>query len=545
MPTLPVVTQTAEPGAPWWKTGVVYHVYLRSFQDGDGDGVGDFAGLTARLDYVAELGVDAVWVSPFYPSPMRDFGYDVADLCGVDPRFGALASFDAFLEAAHRRGLRVVIDWIPNHTSSDHPWFAESRADRANAKRSWYVWRDPAPGGGPPNNWLSAFGGPAWTLDARTGQYYLHLCLPEMPDLNLHVPGVEAALFGAARFWLDRGVDGFRVDVAHWIGKDAALRDNPADREAPAFENLAKPPSAFDRMAHVFDMDGPLGHAVYRRFRALLDGYAPARAALGEIHLAGPRWAAYFGAPEAPELHLPVNFGLLGVPFEAGPVRAAVDRLEALVPAHGWPTYVLSNHDEPRLASRVGPDRARLAALLLLTLRGTPTLYYGDELGLESLVLPPGEPPRDPLGLRVRGHGRDAGRAPMPWSSAPNAGFCPDDVAPWLPLSADAPGKSVDAQRADPASLLALYRRLLALRRARPALHAGTYAPLDRTPEHVFAFTRTDGADRVLVALNFGDASAQLALPAPARMLLSTDNGARLVGRTLHLPPRAGAVLDP
>ena len=530
----------------WWQTGVVYHVYLRSFADDDGDGTGDLPGLTARLDYLADLGVDAVWVSPFYPSPMRDFGYDVADLCGVDPRFGTLGDFDRLVAGAHARGLRVVVDWIPNHTSSDHPWFVESRAGRTSATRDWYVWRDPAPDGGPPNNWRSAFGGPAWTFDAASGQHYLHLCLPEMPDLDWHTPTVEAALFDAARFWLDRGVDGFRVDVAHWIGKDPALRDNPP-ADAPAFANLAKPPADFDRQAHVHDVDGPLAHAVYRRFRALLDAYPGDRAAFGEVHLTGARWAAYFGTAAAPELPVPYHFGLLSVPFEAAAVRDVVDRLEALVPPHGWPSYVLGNHDEPRLASRVGPHRTRLAALLLLTLRGTPTLYYGDELGLESLVLPPGEPPRDPLGRRVPGHGRDAGRAPMPWTAAaPHAGFCPPDAAPWLPLSADAPAKAVDVQAADPASLLHLYRRLLRLRRARPALHAGRYAPLDGMPPDVFAFARAHGTDRVAVALNFGPDAADVPLGGP--VLLATHagvaSGIAASGGRLRLPPSAGAVLD-
>ncbi len=301
---------------PWWQTGVLYHVYLRSFQDSNGDGVGDLPGLTRRLPYLRWLGVDAVWVSPFYRSPMRDFGYDVSDHTAVDPLFGTLGDFDQMLAEAHRLGLRVIVDWIPNHTSSDHPWFRAAR-DPADPLRDFYYWRDGREDG-PPNNWPSAFGGPAWTRDETTGQYYLHLCLPEMPDLNWHNPAVEAAQFSVARFWLDRGVDGFRVDVAHWVGKHPHLPDNPP-ADAPAFVNAAKPPSAFDRVAHRFDMDGPLAHAVYRRFRALLDAYEPPRVSIGEIHLSDPaRWAAYYGTDD--ELHLPAYLGCCRCPLK--PMRS-------------------------------------------------------------------------------------------------------------------------------------------------------------------------------------------------------------------------------
>ncbi len=511
----------------WWETAVFYHVYLRSFQDSNDDGVGDLAGLARRLAYLKWLGVDAVWVSPFYNSPMRDFGYDVSDHTSVAPLFGTLESFDHLLEEAHRLGLRVIVDWIPNHTSSEHPWFSAAR-DPSSPFRHFYYWRTPS-GDAPPNNWPSAFGGPAWTSDPDAGAWYLHLCLREMPDLDWHHPEVEKAMFGVARFWLDRGVDGFRVDVAHWIGKHPDLPDNPP-AAAPAFVNAAKPPSDFDRVAHVYDMDGPLAHAVYRRFRQMLDTYTPPRMAMGEIHLGDlARWSAYYGQDD--ELNLPAYFGLLSVPFEAAPLADAIRAQERALPPGAWPSYVLGNHDESRLASRVGPNRARLAALLLLTLRGTPTLYYGDELGLESLVLAPDEV-RDPLGLRVPGLGRDAGRGPMPWIDAPNAGFCPPGATPWLPVPDHYRKQSVERQQNDPHSLLRLYRRLLALRKAHPALTKGDLANLD-VDGGVLCYTREWAGEQLEICLNLSGR----AVPLPSgKVLLRTDAMGKLM-------PDAGAIV--
>ncbi len=505
--------------APWWETGVLYHVYLRSFQDSNGDGVGDLRGLTHRLPYLSWLGVDTVWVSPFYVSPMRDFGYDVQDHTAVDPLFGTLDDFDEMLARAHGLGLRVIVDWIPNHTASDHRWFEASR-DPSSALRDFYYWRD----GGEdtvPNNWPSAFGGPAWSRDGRSGAHYLHLCLPEMPDLNWHNPAVEKAQFEVARFWLDRGVDGFRVDVAHWIGKHPDLPDNPPD-DGSAFINPAKPPSAFDRVAHIYDMDGPLAHAVYRRFRALLGSYDPPRMAMGEIHLGDlKRWAAYYGADD--ELHLPAYFGLLSVPFDAEALAAAILQQEGALPAGAWPTYVLGNHDEPRLASRIGAERVRLAAVLLLTLRGTPTLYYGDELGLESISV--GEAAaRDPLGMRVPGLGRDGGRAPMPWTAGVQAGFCPAAATPWLPIPPGYHARSVACQQRDFASLLHLYRKLLYLRRQHEVLQRGALADV-AVRDGVLSFVRLWKAEQVRVCLNFGRQPA--ALPA-GKVLLRTGTGSLL-----------------
>ncbi len=556
------VAETA-PGdaAPWWEGAVVYQVYLRSFQDSGTDGVGDLAGLRARLPYLAWLGVDAVWVTPFFRSPMRDFGYDVAGGTEVDPLFGTLADVDALLADAHRMGLRVIVDWIPNHTSDLHPWFAASRAARDGPMRDWYVWRPSAPPTGPddrrspderpPNAWPSAFGGPAWTYDAASAEWYLHLCLPEMPDLNWHAPAVEAAMVDVAAFWLDRGVDGLRVDVAHWIGKHPEVPDNPPapppGTEGAAFVNAAKPPTPFDAVEHRYDMDGPLAHAVYRRLRRRLDAFEPPRVAFGEIHLTGARWAAYAGTAGAPELHAPLWFGLLSVPFEADALRAAVEERERTLPAHATATLVLGNHDEPRLAARVGPERVRLAAMLLLTLRGAPFLYQGDELGLTAADFAGGgladAASSDPLGQRLPGQGRDAARTPMPWTSAHPGGGFTGAPAPWLPLARDAfqgPGAtgptSVAGQSADRRSLLALYRRLLVLRRRTPALRWGAYATLD-APAGVFAYRRGEGAGSVVVALNASPLPVAFGAEGHARLLVATGPGVHRRSAQGTLPP--------
>jgi glycosidase len=532
---------------PWWQTGVIYQIYPRSFQDTNGDGVGDLRGITRRLDHLIALGVDALWVSPFYPSPMKDFGYDIRDHVGVDPVFGTLADADAMLEAAHERGLRVIVDWVPNHTSDQHPWFQASRSSREDPRRDWYFWRDGRPGGAPPNNWLSTFGGPAWTRDERTGQWYLHSFLREQPDLNWRHPEVRRAMLDTLRFWLDRGVDGFRVDCAHAVMKDPDLRDNPP---APEGRRLVhKDHGAWGRQLHLHDRGHPDAHGVYREVRRLLDAYARRdgrpRVSIGEIHLFDPaELCAWYGAG-LDELHLPANFTLLGIPWTAEEVRRAVDGMEAALPPGAWPSWVLGNHDEPRVATRVGPEAARAAMLLLLTLRGTPTLYYGDELGLEDVPVPP-ELAQDPWGRNVTGLGlgRDPQRTPMPWDAGPNAGFTGRLVRPWLPLGPDAAARNVELQYRRDDSMLDLTRRLLALRRARAALHRGAYRPLDGAPPGVFAFLREHAGERLLVAVRFGAEPAAVPLPGVARPLLSTHGEPSPGERVYALRSHEGVVLE-
>jgi alpha-glucosidase len=468
---------------PWWQRSVIYQIYPRSFADSNGDGVGDLEGIQQRLEYVGWLGVDAVWLSPIYRSPMADNGYDVSDHCDVDPVFGDLDALDRLLADSHRRGLRVLLDWVPNHTSDQHPWFVESRASRHSAKRNWYLWRD-GRDGQPPNNWLAAFGGRAWTWDIRTAQWYLHLFLPEQPDLNWANAEVEQAMHDVLRFWLDQGVDGFRVDVVHLIGKDEALPDQ--------LEELAQ-------QCPVGVHDHPRTHELLRRIRNILDSYPGERAMVGEVNLgSAPLLAPYYGAGD--ELHMVFNFSLLRCEWRAERwAELILASEEALGAVGAWPVWVLSNHDTPRHRTRYGGSelRTRVAAVVLLTLRGTPFLYAGEELGLEDADVAAAE--------SVDPGGRDGCRAPIPWNAGPGHGW--PGKAPWLPWPPEPDVNNVDMQRADPASILHLYRRLLGARRASPALHAGEWRLLD-SPSEVLAYERLRGDDRRRVVANFGDGTA-------------------------------------
>ena len=526
---------------PWWQAGVVYQVYPRSFQDSDGDGVGDLAGVERRLDDLVDLGIDAVWLSPIFTSPMADGGYDVADYTGIDPLFGTLADFDRLLAAAHARGLKLLLDFVPNHSSDRHPWFAASRSSRDDPHRDWYIWRDPAPGGGPPNNWQSFFGGPAWTFDAGTGQYYLHQFLPEQPELNWRSPGLKAAMLDAMRFWFARGVDGFRLDVLWLVMKHEGLADNPAN---PAWREGMQD---IDRLLPLHSADRPEAMAVVAAMRAVADEY-DARVLIGEIYLPLDRLVGYYGAPGsggADGVHLPFNFHLLLTAWTAPALHALVGDYEAALPAGAWPNWVLSNHDKPRIAARVGEGQARVAAVLLLTLRGTPTLYQGDELGLAGEPIPP-DRIRDPQALREPGvaFNRDEVRQPMPWSDEAQAGFTTGE--PWLPLPSDWPTRNAACQRADPRSMLSLHRRLLALRRAHPALALGaiTLAPV---AGDVLAYARVDGEETLFVALNLGQAAQAVALPAGEwTALLSTlEQAATPVAGTLTLDGDEAVILAP
>ena len=535
---------------PWWHRAVIYQIYPRSFKDTTGNGVGDLAGIVEQIDYLSDtLGVDALWLSPFYPSPMKDFGYAVADYTGVDPLFGDLDTFDRLVDEAHARDLKLIVDYVPNHSSDQHPWFQASRSSRYDPKRDWYVWEDPAPDGGPPNNWLSIFGGSAWEWDETTEQYYLHTFLKEQPDLNWRNPEVREAMFDVLRFWMDRGVDGFRVDVAQYVMKDPELRDNPEARDEGLF--IHRSLGAYDEQVHLYDTNHPDVHEVYREMRAVLDDYDdPERIGIGEIHLFDwPRWTAFYG-DDLDEFHLPFNFHLLGVEWNAQAVERVVNSLEAALPEGAWPNYVLGNHDEPRMATRLGEENTRLAAMLLLTLRGTPTLYYGDELGLPEVDVPP----EKRLDLQAEGlekqQNRDGCRTPMPWTDGPSAGFSdadPEDL--WLPLGETHRARSVDRQVDDPDALLTLYQRLLALRRESPALEVGTYTPITTSPEDVFTFQRMHDNDRLVVALNFADAPQRFLLPSGAHdvpVLLSTegDRGGEVVALYLELAPREGVILE-
>jgi alpha-glucosidase len=526
----------------WWERGVIYQVYPRSFQDSDGDGIGDLRGIERRLDHLVELGVDAIWISPFYPSPMVDYGYDVSDYCDVDSRFGTLADFDSLLAAAHLRDCKVILDFVPNHTSDRHPWFVESRASRNSPRRDWYIWRDPAPGGGPPNNWISDFGGSAWEWDEASGQYYYHAFLKEQPDLDWRNPAVQQAMYDVLHFWFARGVDGFRIDVLWHMIKARGFPDNPPN---PAYHRAM---GEMHRVLQVHSTDQPEVHAIAAEMRRIADAHGD-RVLIGEIYLPLERLMHYYGR-ESAGVHLPFNFQLIEAPWSARGLAAMIAEYEAALPPGGWPNWVLGNHDRPRIAARLGEAQARVAAMLLLTLRGTPTIYYGDELGIGRVEIPPARV-QDPRELREPGLGlgRDPVRTPMPWDGTPNAGFT--SGTPWLPLNADWAERNVAALSPSPGSPLALHRRLLALRRAHPALAVGDIALLDAEGD-ILAYERRAGDECLLVALNLGVVSRELALPAwahHAHSLLSTLEGEPChsghAGERIVLRPHEGLVLAP
>ncbi len=553
------------PATQWWQTGVIYQIYPRSFQDTNGDGVGDLPGIIARLDYLVSLGVDAIWISPFYPSPMADFGYDVSDYCNVDPLFGTLADFDELLKQAHAKGLRVILDFVPNHTSNEHPWFLESKSSRTSPKRDWYLWHEAAQPGDDwvparqrvPNNWMSQFGGPAWEWDQRTEQFYLHSFLKEQADLNWHNPKVRAAIYMALRFWLDRGVDGFRMDVLWLLIKDAFFRDNPPNPEYHGgLQDLAS-------TLPVFTADQPETHKIVAEMRSILDAYGPTfpasttvgtttesgapgpasgtrvsteptvssasnRVLIGEIYLPLPALVRYYGDlnPKTPQLrgaNLPFNFHLIQSPWHAEDIANIIRTYESLLPAGAWPNYVLGNHDQSRLATRIGPQQARAAAMLLLTLRGTPTLYYGDELGMEDVPIAPDQV-KDPAEKNEpgKGRGRDPERSPMLWLDTANAGFTSPAATPWLPLQHDWQTENAAAQSQRPRSILTLYRKLLALRRAEPALNSGGISDI-ASEGNILRFVRTNLADnkRFQLLFNLGNDYATTQC-APGTIILTT-----------------------
>ncbi len=522
---------------PWWRHGVLYQIYPRSFADSDRDGTGDIPGIIDRLDHLEWLGVDGIWLSPVTCSPNADWGYDVSDYQAVQPDLGTLADVDRLVAEAGRRGIRVLMDLVPNHTSVEHPWFVDSRSSRQARHRHWYVWADPKADGSPPNNWLSSFGGPAWTLDEATGQYYLHNHLSEQPDLNWWDEEVRDAFDDVLRFWLDRGVAGFRIDVCHIVIKDALLRDNPPATEDDSWEEQ------FFGFKNVYNANRPEVHEVIRRWRALADGY-PDRVLVGETPVEDLADLARFYGSGDDELHLAFNFPFISAPLEAGAMRAIVEGVEEALPGEAWPVWTGSNHDMSRFATRWAggdPAKARAAMVVLLCLRGTPVLYQGDEIGQQDAPVPH-EQMRDPLGVLYwpAYDGRDAMRTPMPWQPGPGAGFTAPGVEPWLPLG-DPGGANVAEQREDPESMLHLTRDLLALRRARPDLHAGTYATLAASPG-TWAFSR---GGKVVVAANLSD-DPGLVGEVAGTVLLGTERGrdGGAVAGTLRLAPWEAVVVE-
>ncbi len=509
----------------WWKHGVMYQIYPRSFCDSNGDGVGDIPGIISKLDYIAGLGVDGVWLSPINASPMYDFGYDISDYRAIDPVFGTDKDFNTLLKEAHRRGIRIIMDLVANHTSHLHPWFIESRSSKNNPKRDWYIWHD-GKNGKPPNNWLAAFGGGAWEWDEATGQYYLHSFLKEQPDVNWRNAGLRKAMFGEIKYWLDRGVDGFRLDVVNYFVKDDQLRNNPF--------GIGRTPRPYDMQKHLYDRNRLEIHDILKDFRRLLDRYNE-RMSVGEVYSEdpdSPLLAAGFVGDGMDELHLAFNFAFVFKKWNAASFLDGIRRWDAAVPGKGWPCYVLSNHDQPRAISRYEKGgetlpRARIAAALLLTTRGTPFIYYGEEIGMKNGKIPHGRIV-DPIGKKYWPFhpGRDPERTPMQWSQGPNSGFTMG--APWLPVNKDFASVNVEAQEHDSGSLLNFYMQLLALRREKAALNRGQWLPAEGPSRGVLSYYRVHGSERIFIALNFSSSSKKLKQPGGAlwKVLYSTHKPA-------------------
>lgn len=533
-------TQAPAADAAWWRGAVIYHVYPLSFADSDDNGYGDLNGVTAHLDYIASLGVDAVWLSPFFTSPLRDFGYDVADYCDVDPLFGTLADFDALLARAHALGLKVIIDQVYSHTSDQHPWFKESRSSRDNPKADWYVWADAKPDGSPPTNWQAVFKGSTWTWDARRRQYYLHNFQSEQPDLNVHNPQVQEALLNAARFWLDRGIDGFRLDAINFAMHDPQFRDNP-----PVAAGVGKRTRPFDYQHHIYNQSHPDIPKFLARVRKLADSYG-GRFLVAEVggEQADTEMKLYTRPGEV--LHSAYGFHYLYADTLQRDFVQACSAAWAGGADEGWPSWAFSNHDAPRVVSRWAGKHdqqafAKMALMLLMSLRGSVFLYQGEELGLPQAEVT-FEYLRDPEAIANWPDtlGRDGARTPMPWASnAPNAGFSSGE--PWLPVSPAHTPLAVDASERDPNSTLHFARRVIAMRKAYPALRDGGVAPAD-APDGILAFVRGEGRDAILCAFNIGDAPVTWRPPANWQIAESVNLAAPFDG---NLPPLAGVLARP
>jgi alpha-glucosidase len=495
----------------WWRSAVFYEIAAISFQDSDADGKGDLPGLIGRLDYLEWLGVDVIWLTPIYPSPMLDLGYDIADFCAVDPTYGTLKDFDELLSSLHARGMRLILDFVPNHSSDHHVWFQESKASRTNAKADWYIWADAAENGGPPNNWLSRFGGSAWEWSEQRQQYYYHSFLVEQPDLNWRNTEIRSAMFDVMRFWLRRGVDGFRIDASAVLIKDDLLRDNPPDPEA----GPETPPP--QRFKPAFTDDRPEAMVCIEQIRQVLDEFDD-RVLAGEVQGKTDR-IGHFYDNNKPRLHLPLNFALLDSAWDAVSLQATIDAYYKAIPTQAWPDWVIGGHDKPRVASKIGQAQARILAMLLLTLEGTPFLFAGDEIGMEQVKIPQARVV-DPFEKLVGGYGlnRDPERTPMQWDNGPGGGFSLAD--PWLPMGNTAE-RNVEQQRSNPLSLLSLYHHLSSLRRREPALRLGAYQPM-RCRNDIVTYARVLDGARIVVALNTVDQPRLWDWSAKGTLLLSS-----------------------
>jgi alpha-glucosidase len=508
-------SDTGSTNYKWWQTEIVYQIYPRSFQDSDGDGVGDLKGIISRLDYLQDLGIRAVWISPIFPSPMADFGYDIADYCGIHPLFGNMDDFDTLVRELHSRNMKIILDLVPNHSSDRHPWFVESKSSRSNPKSDWYIWKDPMSDGSPPNNWLSVFGGSAWEWVEERKQYYYHAFLKEQPDLNWRNREVQDAMLNVMKFWLEKGVDGFRVDVMWHLIKDELLRNNPPNPDYK--EHMA----TYEQLIPSYSTDQNEVHDIVRMMRKLTDQYAD-RVIIGEIYLGVHRLVKYYG-DNNDGAHLPFNFLLINRPWNPASIAAIIDEYEGALPEGAWPNWVLGNHDNVRIASRIGKHQARVAGMLLLTLRGTPTIYYGDELGMENVPIPKKEI-QDPQGLNMpdKNLSRDPERTPMQWDDTANAGFT--NGKPWLRLSENYKKQNVASELEDEYSTLNYFRKLIALRQSEKVLQTGDYVPV-HNDEKILAYIRQDENKQMLIILNMSSKDTTFEMehrPLKATIRLST-----------------------
>jgi len=565
------LTARINKGNNWWKRAVFYQIYPRSFMDSNDDGIGDLKGIIYKLDYLNDntpdsLGIDAIWFSPFFKSPDRDYGYDIADFCDIDSRYGTLEDFDQLLEQAHKRNIMVILDLVVNHTSIDHPWFQESRSSLDNPRREWYVWKDGKKNGKkPPNNWRNNFFGSAWSKDEVTGQYYLHSFLNEQPDLNWENPEVREAIADVIRFWLDRGVDGFRLDVAHIYCKDKQFRNNPpfyfpkkksrglrfTDRLM--ISNIMKLFSLPELQVRKYNQHQQETHNVLKGFRQIFDSY-PAKTSIGEIVADDPALIATYYGQNNDELHMNFYFELLHCRFKARSFRRCIDLWEKALPDGAWPAYTLSNHDVTRVISRYDNDgqgdrKARLLLMLLLTLRGTPFIYYGEEVGMKEARLP-GHDLKDPVGRKwyPLHRGRDGCRTPMQWDADKYGGFT--GVEPWLPVGPDHEKYNVEMQQNNSGSLLNLTRNLIRIRKNMPALLEGRYlSQVDQIPADCFVFIRETEHQRLLIALNFSSTEKKVILKQfsnKAALIFSTNHQrqAGLTGSSILLGALEGCLLE-
>jgi alpha-glucosidase len=511
----------------WWRDGIIYQIYPRSFADSNNDGIGDLLGITGKLDYLQDLGVDAIWLSPIYPSPDVDFGYDVADYTDINPKFGTMQDFEQLVREAKKRHIHIILDLVLNHTSDQHPWFVESRKSKDNPYHDWYLWHDPKPDGSEPNNWAAVFGGSGWEFDPDLGQYYYHMFYPAQPDLNWRNPAVRQAMLDIFRFWLKKGVDGFRLDVFNEYFKDADFRDNPSTI------GLRR----FDRQKHIYDASQPEMYPLLNEIREILDRHKEAYA-VGETFLANPEQTASYCSGND-KLHAAFNFDFANCRWHPERFLTALNQWYGSLDENSWPNNFLSNHDMKRAATRycLGEEdhRAKVAAAMLLTIKGTPFIYYGEEIAQRDIPIRRKADVLDPIGKTFwpLQKGRDGCRAPMQWNGEVNAGF--SQTAPWLPVNADHTKRNVARQIADPDSVLNFFKKIIAIRKSEPALQRGEFKPLESQESFLMAFERRLNKDRLLVVLNFSSRELRFTLP-DGEWVSLTDPDQDLTGTMAVLP---------